>query len=524
MSKVIIDLTGTGGLADRFFGNYPYDSVDFQRNYTAKETEYVSGVVNPIAIYGHLSPANNTFRTVTMGSADTIRSMLADQLTSTIYLGGTGGTIQEMQDGFDDLAVNGTHTVTGGNITDFETYVVNGVRSLFYTYRKSGAGNMGMHDFGLTYSDTFLSGSASGGFSLGASNNHVLISADNGYLYILDGSALHKYDGNTGPTYGTATMNVLLWPPFFQLIDGVDHRGKIWISMMKSTRDLVAGDNVAIYSEYCGVYVWDRQSTIISMRDFIPVQGVREIRNIFVFQDSIYCFTVSSTRFTELRKYDGSGFSVVKELGPQDYPVYKDSVSVNSRFVTWTSINGNIFYYGKITESSDNALYKLGSDSNLGKAMLLANTQETAASGQNTSPEAYYMGYSTGVKKWYPHAILPASAIQTPHAGNFYTGIKLLPKLSKIIRFTVFHDKISTLTGTDAVADLRLYLNQATTAWGTVTITKEDLARGFKHHVVGVSNVNMLQFGITWRTDRGMVNAFRPRYIEVEYEETEKKK
>lgn len=523
MSKLIIDLSGSGGLADRFFGNYPYDATDHQRNYAIKENQYSSGVVNPIAVLGYISPANNTFKEITGTTSDTIRTAIADKTSGRIYFGGTGGYIQELQGGFDDVGIDATHTISGANLTDFEVYIVNGVRKLFYSYRKSGGGDIGMHDFSLTYSDTFFSGSAAGGFNLGASNNHVLISADNGYLYILDGSALHKYDGNTGPTYGTATANVLLFPAFFQLIDGLDFRGKLWISMMKSTTDLVSGDNTGIYAELCGVYIWDRQSTVVTMRDFIPIEGIREIRNIFSFQGSPYCFTVSSTRNAELRKYDGGGFSIVKELGPQDYPKYRDSVSIDSRFITWTASNGNIFKYGRSSESQENALYMIGSDSNTGKAMVLANTQESASSGQNTSPEGYYMGYSTGIKKWYPYAFQPAGNIQYPHAGNFFTGLRLFPKLSHIESMTLFYDYVNT-SNTSAVADVRLYLNQSTTAWGTVTITRDDLARGYKYQAIGESNINSLELGITWRTDNGLSVQFKPRYAEIEYRETTKKK
>ena len=94
---------------------------------------------------------------------------------------------------------------------------------------------------------------------------------------------------------------------------------------MQNTTNLYAGIATELVSnEKCGVYIWDRQSTQINMSDYIPIDGVREVRNIFSFKGIPYCFTVSSNRYTQLRRYNGNEFEVVKEFGAEDYPRFSD--------------------------------------------------------------------------------------------------------------------------------------------------------------------------------------------------------
>lgn len=530
--ELIVDLSGIGGLAPRYYGDLPYSSSNQALRIIGSENQYAKGVVNPIAKLGYLSPANGTF-TATTGDVTTVcGASIADSVNSKGYFFERGTKMLEI-DSFTDLALTANRTIASATGSDLEIYSVNGARKLFYSYQKASGGDIGIYDFASTYNDTWLSATCTSGFLLGPTNNHKMIVADNGFMYILDGSALHKIDGTTGGgVNGTATNNVLLFPAFFQLIDGIDHRGKIFIAMMQSSRDLYFGTtNVSLVSEKCGVYVWDRQSTTVTMSDYIPIDGIREIRNIFSFRGVPHCFTVSSSRYTQLRRYNGNEFEVIKEFSFEDYPRFPDSVHVNGDLIIWLGNSGEIHTYGKIHSSLPEQTYEIGDMSGIsgfsyGGALLGINASESTSAGLSTTPEGYYLSIKTStgdIKKWYPHAQSPASTTQNPATGNFYTLVKQLPKLSLVNGVTIFYPPIST-SGSTAAMYLDIYLNQSSTTWGQITLTRDDAARGWKYIPIGQANVNSIQLGITWNTSSGISFAITPSYAKIDYIPTGKLK
>jgi len=538
---IIIDLSGRGGLVNKYHGDYISAAGKPELRYLIDETQYASGYVNPIKKYGYLSPINNTVR-LSSGSDPNVATAatIVDPVTLRMYFFERGTDLCQLQDGLGDVGFNANRTIAGATGTDLEIYQVNGVRKLFYSYQKSGGGNIGIHDFATTFNDTWLSGTVSGAFNTGATNNVKMVVADNGFMYVLDGAAVHKIDGTTGGgANGTATANVLTFPSSFQITDGVDARGNLWISITQNTNDLEsAPTSVARYSTSSGIYIWDRQTTVMKSSDFIPIDGVREIRFILSFRGVPHSFTIGANGYTQLRGFTGNEFSILRELGPSAFPRFKDSISVDSNFISWLGVDGLFYSYGRVQGEEKDGLFILGDFTtkvadgrtfrNSG-AILLAGTSETVSSGDNGSPIGYYVTFDDTsvegyVAKWFPHANSATSITPQAHAGNLYSGIKPLPRLSGVQDIVLYYPALSSLSGSSTNATLSIYFNQSSTAYKSYTVTNDDAARGYVRIPVGKkSGVNFVQLGLTWSTTNGLANCITPMYAAIIPIDSEKK-
>lgn len=537
MPKITIDLSGQKGLAPRYFGDKFSTSASPQLRTFANPGMYAGGVVNPLARIGYLSPASDTYMSGSTINAE-CGATIVDTLNGKGYFAERGTTLYNIAN-LRATTLNTNHTIAGATLTDLEFYTVNGVRKLFYAYQKAGGANIGTFDLSSTYNDTMFSG-AIGGFNFGNTNELRMIISDNGFMYILDGSSLHKFNGTTsGGATGTATANVLLFPPFFQLIDGLDLRGKMWIVLMRTPVQIIGVNSsvtpiTSMYNEFGGVYIWDRQSTTANMTDFLVVDGIKEIRCIFAFRGLPHLFTVSCDGITQLRAYNGSQFKIIQEMDSGAYPRYHDSVSVNGDMIVWQGANGIQYAYGKnhYLQEAD-GLYKIGDLNNsaytharYAGALMLAD-----GSGGGTTQESYYLSVkdnnsATGqVFKWYPHATtIPETGVTVnPHPGNFFSNVIALPKLTEIESVTVYFPAISASAGTTYMT-LSIYQNQSTSALLTQAITGTDLTRGYATFPLGKKNFNYIQFGWTYATGNGIANNVTPSHAELLTKETTKKK
>ena len=521
--KTIIDLSGIGGLAPRYHSERTDNTTHPELRIIGADNQYADGTVNPIAKLGYISPASNTVTAVTSNPSAIIGSTVIDTVNSKGYFWERGTKLHEL-DSYTDTTLDVNRIVTGATGTDLEIYTVNGVRKLFYAYRHASGGDIGIWDFSSIYDDTWLSATCASGFNTGTTNNTKMIVADNGYMYVLDGSTLHKIDGTTaGGANGTVTANVITFPANFQLIDGLDLRGNLWIALMRSTRDLYsANTDTSLFEELAGVYVWNRISTATDMTDFITIEGVREIRNIFAFRGIPSCFTVSSARYTQLRIFNGNEFRVVQELGPEAYPRFPDSVHDTGDMMFWLGNDGIIYAYGKIIPYGEDALYKIGDMT----GHITAGTTFSsggAIMGAGTTQEMFYLCIKDStnalIKQWYPHY---ATSSKYPLAGGFYSMVKTLPKLSTVSSITLYYPPVTT--GATEVLDVDIYFNQSTTSWGTTTLTRADGARTYRYIPIGESGVNFVQLGLRWKTGNALSYAITPMYAEIEYEPKTKKK
>ena len=539
MPKLIIDLSFLGGLAPRYFGDKVFDVQNQNLRILGAGNQYAGGVANPIARLGYLTPANITTKALT--STIPIQLQRAVQLdyqnTNIYFLEADSSAALTKLDDFKDTSLVHLRTPGGavGIGTDIEIYQINGVRKLFASYKGGTIGDVMIWDFSSTFDDNWITATVDGTIGLGL-NLHKMMVADNGFMYILDGNAVHKIDGTiAGGVNGTATANVLLFPSYFTLVDGIDLRGKMWIAVRRSSSTILS--DVAI-NLFTGVYVWDRQSTQVTMSDFIPIDGVREIRAMAQFRGVPACFTVSSDGYAQLRVFNGNEFEVIEEMGQNAFPRFPDSVQNTGSLLVWLGRDGKVYAYGKPHPKLKDALFQLGDMTtaifgetfeNTG-AIIGANENETADAGDNEWPEAYYLSFNTTAgnrfRKWYPHAVRIATVNQQPHSGTVYSLVKALPKLSTVESVTLYYPP-TALDLADEIANMELdiFLNQSATSFGDARIlTNSDGTRGFQYVQIGQKNVNFIQLGFRWDPDGLMKNVITPMFAEIEYTLADKKK
>lgn len=535
--KLVIDLSGMSGLVDRFYGDYAYQSPRPYDRIIGEDGQYADGVFNPIARLGQFSPAPKTYKSFPSETSAIVGATISDNVNQKPYFLDRGDLTNGRLYSAGNLAsylgaITVNRVISGAVGTDLELYTVSGARGLFYTYQKAGGGNMGFYNLASGYNDTHLSTSATSGLVLGATSNHKLIVADNGYMYILDGSAIHKFDGTTsGGTYGSATMNAILFPAMFQLVDGIDLRGKLWVLLTRSTLELSGETGSFSTREFTGVYVWDRKTTTSNFTDFIPISGVKEGRVIFDYEGTPGVFVISSTNYTQLRLFDGNRFVVEKELGLDAYPLFHDSVVVSGGMIKWQGKDGIFYAYGSVTPKGKKQIFKLGDASTevsasagslvkLGGAILdSGGLDKTSASPYS---ESYTLSFTdsantTYLRKFYPHATnIDGNLIAS--TATCYTKVYLLPKLSNVKGITLFYPKKSNAVVTDYnIMALDVYLNHSSTSWGTTHLTKiADGNRGHKYIKIGQPNINSIQ--ISHRCESATVEeALKLMYAVVEY-------
>lgn len=533
MPFIIVDLSGSGGLVTRYQGDRQFSGEKAELRINGAANQYAGGVANPIRKFGYLGPANNTFVDVTASNlAQTIRAIEIDQAVPRLYLFENGTKIHR------STSLTGTtsddRTISGATGTDLCTYTVNGVKKLFYLYKTASAGNIGIHDFSSAYNDTWLSGTVAGAFTAG-NNNLKMTVADNGLAYVIDGSYVHKIDGTIdGGANGTVSPNVLEFPATFQLVDLLDSGGLLWLIVVEFTGDALSSTPTT-YQVRGGVYIWDRQTTTIQMRNFIAIPGVLSIRNLFLHDNIVHCFTVGSHNFTQIRAYNGTRFEIVREAGATAYPKYPDSVTYTDNGIIWLGADGIMYFYGHPTPESGNIICKLGDVTSAYPnfvqpgAVFNVVPSISTVSGESSTPEIVWLsGKNSGtaiIERWYPFASVAESATDIQSGtSNVKSLVLTLPKLSHVDRATLFYPPTGQ-TNTTPVLDVNFFLNQSSTGVGTTTLTNADGGRGFKNIPINKSNVDYLQIGMAWKNASNPIRTtITPQYAKIDYHETGKLK
>jgi hypothetical protein len=581
MAKITLDLSGISGLAPRYYGDKNKTASSPSKRYLGGEA-MAEGVFNPITTYGYLSPANNTTKAVTgtssflLTSAIVVPFRLAVDTTDAVFFAdeaedGSTGSIKNLDTAV-DTTLDQAYTIpsfTSGveqysKSEDLILYQVNGAVRTFFT--RTCTTTAGLNNaIGITF-PTFASsqdedwsiGVPSGASAslLKADGRIVFVLSDNGFLYVLNGNNVHKIDGGTtGGTNGTITPRVLTFlgsttdsgvSTSTRLIDGVDHRGKMWLGLhvnaaFDTDPNSASSINGSISSistpMFVGVYVWNRQSTTASMQDFIPISGVKELKSLHTLQGKTVCFTISTDGYTQLRIWDGVSFKVVKTLGNNAYPPYRrHSVYEADDMLYWIGNDGKVYAYGKVDESSQgNALYIIGdmtshitaNETWVGAGVLVpVNAAETVTSGNATASLAFYISFKdTGgnhLKKWYPFGTdTIASNAQIGHRGDVYTLVKYLPDMSTV-RYVDIRCAPTSATGTTTIATVKYYFNGNSSASITKSITKDQASRGYVRHDLNKPFVNSIQIEIEWdiTVTQGTANSFLPSVAIIDYSPT----
>lgn len=432
-----------------------------------------------------------------------------------------------------------THSLQSAQTEVFNTTNASGNDSFGYFSMDTARLRVGIATLPFASQDNdWLTSTTSGAFVTALSSSYAFMrTADNGYAYIFGDNKVHKVDGTTlGGTNGSVTAEVILFPAYFRLTDALDYRGNMFMVIHQSTVDTTSATQTN-FTVPCGVYIWDRKTTQVNMSDYIPVEGVRVIKKIYVAPDgSVRIICIASDGITQIRQLDGSVFKVIKELGLGAAPQYVDGLTVEGLKTIWQATDGSMYCLGEI--SGGESLARVGqirapqaettagyAENITAGAILFGAGSTSTTAGYRGDRQGLTLSYSTGspvVKRFYPFDVVPVSSTdQTSHIGDIFTGVKLLPFLATLNDITIFM-ATGTTTGSTVQATVKIYLNGSATAWASKTITRDDIAKGYKNIPINKPYVSSVQLEIEYATGVAMSDAydFHPFYAEVVYEPT----
>ena len=571
MAKLQIDISGIAGLAPRHYGDKPLSSSNPQHRYIGSQGQIAEGVCNPISMLGFMSPASNTVTTVTgttdylitskMGYPPGMSGVISN---AALYFAdeATGATDQgvvlELETNT-DTAMTTVYTVpTSGSpsqyyhIEDMVPYMLDGLTEWFML--KTNNGGTGTFDDlirspDLVWSsvdDTYFSSLDGDSISIWARDRYKLLVASDKFMYIMDGAAVHRIDGDkSGGANGIASENVLVFIGSNEssishqtsIQDAIDYRNRIWFGLhVQDYKNSIADfsnfeiDQDFSFNNLVGVYVWNRKTAVASMDDFIWIHGVKRLVAMCEFQGRPACWTLSYDNYTEFRVFNGSEFQVVARMGKNGYPPYRNhSYETVGDIVYWIGNDGYVYAYGRVEPGLSNALYIIGdmtqhvSDGETftrSGVLAMMNGSETVTSGYNDVNLAFYISFEDSggnhMVKFYPHGYDPASTDRKAYTGEVKTLVQLLPKLSNMKGVTVFFPAKGS-GGSTELLDVKIYSNMSSTADKTETLTQNDLEKGFAYIPFGKPNVNAIQLGLAWKGEN-LADNITPYLAEIDYE------
>lgn len=549
MQKIIIDLSGTQGLITAGTRN-PSNLV-----LSGKDGQMVTGIYNPFVYPGFLAPGRTYRKTLTVGSSPTLNlTCINDPATGKFMTASQEGIINiydDMDDGTyatsrDEVSVNGLGATTLP-IYDFEIYQLNGTRKVFYTSYNI---NLSLAYVGVTDGTYFQYDWSNGGSNANLYTSTVtgsgtfsrpvfLRTASNNFMYIFvtGTGVVNKVDGTSaGGSAGTITANALVIPNK-QLVDAADWRNLMYIAVQDnySTSAFAPIVDSVKFSYGCGVYMWDRQSTVVGTRDYIPIEGVKTINRLYVAHDGkLRMICVAASGVTQIREYNGSSFEVIFELGTSAAPQWWDSVTFSDYATFWVGQDKYIYAHGKPSDGYPNGVYKIGY---LTSSAITAGYIGFLYYGNKSegTTEALFADYRTGSTQKTDKILFnySASATVTGFSGRLpdidatpiKTKIYQIPPLSNVKDIKVYFAKITDTTSTDVAGYIRVYLNLSLTAFKSVAVTKADLLRGYITIPINDQYINSVQMavdytGVTAVDVKGVVNDMMPWYAVLEYAST----
>lgn len=359
---------------------------------------------------------------------------------------------------------------------------------------------------------------------------NFLQKADNGFCYWFTGNYVHKLDGGlSGGPLGTITTDVLIFPSYFSCVDAIDTNGLMYIAVQASPA-LGSTTTRSYLGDTCGVYVWDRQTTITRTRDFIPFVGVREIRKIFQTREGdIRAIVINNDREVEIKSLSNGTWQTLWTLGVDAYPQYRDSLTVINNYVVWQAKDGKIYASGKATAQDKEGLFIIGDISTNSSGTftpgILLTGDEVVSGQQQALFNSWNDGSTAKLSKWYPHGTGTIDSVsQLPHQGDIYSPVYFMPQMSTI-QSLLFYCIPGETNNTDIIATIKIYFNQSTTAsmptGMTKTITKADIVKGYFQLEVNKPYVNSVQVEIEYNTAMPMgTSDFCPSNVIVQYEPT----
>lgn len=384
-------------------------------------------------------------------------------------------------------------------------------------------------DFALvlnTWSSLVQRSGISGGFTYTQtpSGYEFLQKADNGFLYWFTGSHVHKFDGGTtGGNFGSFTQDVLVFPDFLRCVDAVDTNSLMYIAIQSSEKSDGA-DYRTFGADTMGIYQWDRLSTVVNTRNFIPIYGAREVRRVWVTPDGdLRVITIGEDRRTEIRGLVNGRLVVLHRLGINAYPRLRDSVDFLNNILTWLGADGYVYACGKLPESTSEQVYKIGQlagySGTLTTGILQVGNEESTL-----AREGVFLSYSTSTPtkalvKWYPHGTGTINSVaQTGNQGDVYSVVQHLPYLSDAHHIMITCAPNGQAGGSTVAATLKFYKNMETSPFMTKSVTYDQMKRGYLAYEINKSWVNALQIEIEYPTDTTLgSNDFLPAFAVLDY-------
>ena len=534
MPKLIIN-DWTGGLAPNYWRGRQLTKV-------GADNQYAGGVVNPLRNVGFLSPASKTFTALTnigqlasttpvlrfVGSDD---GLLVAGGFQTIYFA-QSTKLHAVRTDTDTIQIAGgspsfPHTV-GSVLRDIIVYQLNGLPALCYAY-STEMGALSNLLSSPTFDDVVLS-TSTGGAVLSSTFDVILEVADNNFLYIANGNAIHKFDGTSaGGTAGTETQSVIDLGVNWMVVDMRDGAGYLWIAAVNSLKSTISGLFDVNAQRKVAIYVWNKLSSSLTFTDVIPVVGANTVHSLFFVNGIPHCITSSFEGVVQLRRYTGRDFEVIREVGNNSgttdaRPANRHAVVPFSNGVLWQAQNGRIYWYGRIADGIEPGLYILGESD----AASFTSAGAIFVKNADTLYVSYVDGSTNKVSTYLPNSASGA----TTSTGNYFSKVYELPKLSRITGLTVYYPKLSS--GANANMTMSVYTNFSTTAANAsdLQVNYQDVptgdgSRGYKYFPLGGEDfeaVNAIQIGIDWATGQTIAASVRPSRVEIEYEPTDRKK
>lgn len=363
MATRTYDLSGNGGLAVKFEGDRTRAQSEPQLRYKGADGQYVAGIFNPFKKDGYLSPANQSYKQVTptgtiLAYATVPRVFVYHSALSTpeTYMLAGDRFWQASGDSFTTLSSDATDINDGNEIfpADMVMYYLNGQSA--YPFFLTGDGSFSTVE--LRYYDAGADTYTSVANSKVGDEYASLVVADNGYMYVLANNHVDKFDGTeAGGSSGTYTNNVLEFPSPITTRGGIDYRGLMYIGIVGFESDTTkAGSHrnnertKTNPRRFVGVYVWDRLTTAVRMRDFYELYNAQDITGFHISPaGTLRVFILTTNRTTQLLEYTGTGgkFNVVQEMGATAYPSQPKGVGVGGMITYWLGQDGYFYAFGK---------------------------------------------------------------------------------------------------------------------------------------------------------------------------------
>lgn len=385
---------------------------------------------------------------------------------------------------------------------------------------------------------TNFSTSAVGGFYQKMNSDWAFMrKADNGFAYIFADNLVHKVDGNeTGGSSGSITKSVLKFPSNFRIVDAIDYGSRMFICLHQYPVS-VASTTKNTFDQRTGILIWNRVSTQFNTTDYIELPGVREIKKIYASPDGVLkLIVISNNGIVELKQfgYNDSGgaiFRTLQTLGIGAFPQYPDGVVNAGDKTMWLANDGRLY------SEKGNALTSLfefksygtttaGVLNNIGSGLLLYGSgDETGSTGYRSNKQAVIASFndsSAYVYKVYPLDLRDGSNnTQTPHTGDVYSEVLLLPIKSVIRNIRIYNAPTSSSSATE-IATIKIYFNQSSTAGMTKTVTLAEASRGYVDFHINKPYAQSVQIEIEWSTGTSLGDdMYMPSMAVISYDQTQ---